>query len=196
KLGDTNGHLDFEDWAVTLNEDKLTPGTIDPTKLGELTNTAYHEARHGEQWYQMARHLAEGGTPPSKIAQELDIPQAVAEQAAKEPKMSPQQAADAAKYYDSVYGQGAAHRNQVLGGLDTLPQKVEAARIEYQRVEHDPSVPMAEKQAKFDAWLDAYNKAQQNYQDYRNLPAEADAWATGDAVAAAFETSKADTTID
>ncbi|HEX2687538.1 MAG TPA: polymorphic toxin type 46 domain-containing protein, partial [Kofleriaceae bacterium] len=193
----TNGHLDFRDWAITLNEGKLNAPTIDSAKLGELSNTVYHEARHGEQWYLMARHMAEGGMTPHDISVRTGIPEPVCDVAASEPKMSPKQAADAQKYYDSVYGTNSGQRNQVLNDLKTNPGKVNQAAAEYNAIKDDPRVSFAEKKAKYDAWVDAYNKMQQNYQAYRNLPEEADAWATGDAAEKAFQSApKPDPKVD
>jgi hypothetical protein len=101
--------------------------------------------------------------------------------------MSPQQAAEAQKFYDSVYGTNSAHRNQVLNDLKTNPGKLQAAKADYEAIANDPKVSPAEKQAKLKAWQDAYDKYNADYQAYRNLPEEADAWAAGDAAEQAFK---------
>ncbi|HEX7839547.1 MAG TPA: polymorphic toxin type 46 domain-containing protein [Kofleriaceae bacterium] len=195
--GNANGHLDFNDWSISINEGKLNAPTIDATKLGELTNTVYHEAVHGEQWYMMARSMAEGGMSPAEISAKTGIPEPVCDAAAAEPKMTPEQAADAQKYYDSVYGKNSAQRNQVLNDLQTNPGKVQAAKAEYEAAVNDPKTTPAERQAKLQAWQDAYAKYQADYQSYRNLPEEADAWAAGDAAEQAFKgTPKPDPAID
>ncbi|TMQ25575.1 MAG: hypothetical protein E6J90_05695 [Deltaproteobacteria bacterium] len=135
----------------------------------------------------MARSMAEGGMSPAEISAKTGIPEPVCDAAAAEPKMSPQQAADAQTYYDSVYGKNSTQRNQILNDLKTNPADVQKAAADYNAIKDDPHVSAAEKQAKLDAWRAAYDKMQRNYQDYRNLPEEADAWATGNAAEQAFK---------
>jgi hypothetical protein len=192
-----NGHLDFQKWEILVNEGKLNTPTMDEGQLGELANTIYHEARHGEQWYMMARHMAETGMTPAEISAKTRIPEAVCDAAAAEPKMSPQQSAEAQKYYDSVYGKDSTHRNQVLNDLKDNPGRVQNAKAEYEAAVNDPRTTPAERQAKLKAWQDAYAKYQADYQKYRALPEEADAWATGDAAEQAFKNApKPDTAVD
>jgi hypothetical protein len=110
--------------------------------------------------------------------------------------MSADQAADAQKYYDSVYGANSAKRNQILNDLKTNPVDLAKAQAEYEAAVKDPSTSPAERDAKLKEWQDAYDKWKQNYQDYRALPEEADAWSTGNAAEDAFKAPKPDPAMD
>ena len=201
-LGQRSGELDFVTWSVTLNESMLLNGTIDPRVMADLTNTTYHEARHGEQWFQIARHMsAVMGLDPATIAAQTYIPRNIVDAAvADTTPMTPAQRLQAETFYNSVYGTNRPHRDAVLTALEATPKAEAAARqteadrlAEYRAVENDPNVPCNEKRAKWQAWDNARQQAdaaalarQQAYQDYRNLPEEADAWATGDAAGDAY----------
>lgn len=134
----------FQEWVMELGE---TPYTIDvadnatPEQQAWQISSVYHEARHAEQWFRMARERIGLGATAEQAAQVMDIPVWVAQWAAQDPiNQCDASQYEAEEWYRSVYGEGAAHRNETLGDV------------------------------------------QGNYSEYRNLPEEADAWSTGDAV--------------
>ena len=176
-LGTTDGEFELETWTVVLNESIVSKDTIDSAALAALTNTVFHEARHAEQWYMVARHLSEIGVPTWPIGIRSDIVHAaVAEHA----PLTPDQKATAERFTESLVGQGARHRDDVLVGLKTHKVAVRAARDARDKIADDRNVPRAEKDAMSELYTQARDAQDRNYQAYRSLPEEADAWQAGD----------------
>jgi|KBSMisStaDraftv2_1062788.scaffolds.fasta_scaffold167304_2 uncharacterized Zn-binding protein involved in type VI secretion len=140
----TWGQLDFANWQVQVNQAMLQ-GPMTEDRFANVTNTIYHETRHGEQWWNVAQHQAANGTPANTIASNMGIPQSVATAAASNPAPTgTSQGAMGEAVNDSVYGSRSAYRESVLS---------------------DPT---------------------NQYQEYRALPEEEDAWRQGDAAEQAF----------
>lgn len=156
-----NAEFDFQTWRLTIGASTGLANLTDQ-QIARLADVVYHESRHAEQWFRMARLKAgeedpfgDGNEPTSgTIAQRLYIPANVAEAAMKRPlkpltktqkffhtkKWAERQETkkdEAESWYDSVYGAGGGHRGQVLGDI------------------------------------------QNRYNDYRALSEEVDAWAVG-----------------
>ncbi|MDZ7588838.1 MAG: LysM peptidoglycan-binding domain-containing protein [Parasphingorhabdus sp.] len=143
---------DFTTHRLEIGPDALNADLTDPANFTNTANTVYHEARHAEQWYNMARVMASeqptGSTPAqiaATIATDMAIPLNIATLAAANPL---QRGTVSGNYFgamlDNVYGAGATNRNAVLTDL---------------------SAPGGFTQAQYDA--------------YRSLPEEADAWRVG-----------------
>jgi hypothetical protein len=72
----------------------------------EAAKTIYHEARHCEQWYHMARYASLGGSKvtPDTVANDTGVPAAVAVQAFGRKMMGGDPMLTLTKgWYDSVY---------------------------------------------------------------------------------------------
>ena len=149
----------------------------------------------------MARLLAGQGKKASEIATTMHIPARIAADAAKKPLTAAgTEGKEATSWYDSVYGANAAARNKTLTNLKTLAKKTNDAAIEsnkrgaeYQKLAKDPKVApkvlaaaLARWKAAYAKWQAAVKEQQANYQAYRNLPEEADAWKIGSSVTAAY----------
>jgi hypothetical protein len=134
----------FATWEMELGESPYSMDVADnatPDQQAWQVSAVYHEARHAEQWYRMARERCGLGATADQAAQVMGIPVLIAQYAAADPiTQCDASQYEAEQWYQSVYGAGAGHRDQTLGDV------------------------------------------QGHYQDYRNLPEEHDAWATGDAV--------------
>lgn len=122
------GQFDAEQWMMTLNEHYFESSGTDADQMQndyrEALLTVYHEARHAEQAFLMARERAGLGATVDQIIQAMSAnPHAapvparwVVEQAAQDPILQ----CDYTQYqteqwYESMYGSGADHRDQVLG---------------------------------------------------------------------------------
>ena len=114
--------FDFTTWVALIEPTPFQPENaehLSEEEQGRIAGTIYHEARHAEQWFEIARLLAGlHGFDAAKIAQDMTIPQSVAAAAVANPTtqctLSNGRAFD---WYESVYGGGAANRNDVLGTL-------------------------------------------------------------------------------
>lgn len=58
---------------------------LNQAEIGEIVDTIYHEARHSEQYFRVARMLAGQGKTASEIATQVGIPNIVAAEAFKSP---------------------------------------------------------------------------------------------------------------
>ena len=192
-----NGEMDFTTWTLDINRRILNAPVLSPADGKSLADTVYHESRHAEQWYLIARdkagHLqAQGGQTPAQqsqaISQAMDIPPGVSNSAQKNPlpKNSPQ-APCARLLNDSIYGKNAAHRERTLTNLGKLDQELTAAAAQSAHAQNVYNHAAAANKARdLQNWQNAFNhyqaalkRQQQNYQAYRDLPEEADAWETG-----------------
>jgi len=133
----TGGSFDAETWTMTIS-----------TRLGRLDLTAaeqsdfirraaatfLHEARHAEQMFTMARARSGSGRAPAAVVAELKLPERIAGLAAQA-KLAPDsaEAKAAVSWYESEFGAGKPHREEVLGDLanrndeyKALPEEADA----------------------------------------------------------------------
>ncbi len=170
------GSLDFGPWAMQLNRLLLDHPGLGRDDAASLANTVYHEARHAEQWFAMARLRAGEGRGAAAIAAELGVPARVARAARAAPiRPGSTDAVAASGWYQSVYGAHSGHRESVLGRLTAADWAVTEARCRCQRA---PSPANDERLAR------AEERLTRVHNEYRELPEENDAWATGPAAEA------------
>lgn len=129
------GEFDFSTWSLTLGQAALAVATPTQAQLDDIANTVYHEARHAEQWFNMAQLRAGQGRTAAQIATEMSIPATVAAAAVADP-IAPgsAKALIAQNWYDGIYGAGGANRNRVLtSGTNAeyraLPEEHDAWRV-------------------------------------------------------------------
>jgi hypothetical protein len=133
--------FDFTTWTLSIGSKGGFAGLSD-AQLADLGNTVYHESRHAEQWFRIARLKAGeddpfgDGAKPSKstLKTKLGIPQKVAAEAMDRPlkpltkaqkffhskDWADRQGAkstEGGSWYDSVYGAGSRHREDVYSDL-------------------------------------------------------------------------------
>lgn len=209
-IGSANGELDFTAWKLDVSERLMNRSAITDDEAASVADTIYHEARHGEQWYRMARLLAGKGKNAAAIRKEMFVPDKVAKAAEKDPlKGNSVEAKEAAAWHRSVYGSGAKKRNEVLKSLGPLRAKVVAARKTYKNAVRDlrtasvidpqaglvtqglavarvslATLKAVQAQISLRMAEAAFGKA---YQAYRNLPEEVDAWKAGGRVEARYK---------
>jgi hypothetical protein len=146
----TCGQLDFETWTLQLSFPEWSKSTIEPSDMGEKAVTLYHECRHAEQWYRVAQGVAAGvfvpegivrgqyGVAANAISQALGVPLRIALDAERtkrffskhvpqllEPKVR--------SWFTSIYGTGAAHRDQVLTNVNSPDPDVARANFQLYR---------------------------------------------------------------
>ncbi len=132
----SNGVYNFTRHEIGINPAAVARGTISDPDLARLADTLYHEARHAEQWFDMARLEVARGRDPAVT---MGIEASVAEAAADAPRLDPDSARgrfiDA--MYESVYGAGRNARNAILRNLNpatyelyrALPEEADAWRV-------------------------------------------------------------------
>jgi hypothetical protein len=139
KVGGTEsgGEFDHEKWKLLVSP-RLGRLDLKPEEQSDFIQRAaatfYHEARHAEQSFTIARTLAGKGRKPAQVAAELHIPGDIAAKAdaAKLAPGSPEALA-AEPWFQSEYGSGQQHREDVLNNLKNshdaykaLPEEADA----------------------------------------------------------------------
>jgi hypothetical protein len=182
-----NGEFDFATWTLDIGKaafDKATP------TFGEVmsaTDTVYHEARHAEQWFRMARLQAGKGWKAWKIATTLGIPVKIAKAAVANPLSGTgADATEASAWFESVYGKGSKHREKTLTDLSKTRKALKKAREALEKLNKNPKATQKQKEAAQKKVDEALKKRMETYAAYRALPEEADAWATGSDVETEF----------
>jgi hypothetical protein len=112
------GQWNAEDWKLEIT-DRLGSMTADEETYARLAATLYHEARHCEQDFLVARlMITQGKSPEAVVARTRMHPDAVNAAKAAGP-LAPGSAEEnlAKSCFESVYGTGAADRERILGDL-------------------------------------------------------------------------------
>jgi uncharacterized Zn-binding protein involved in type VI secretion len=108
------GQFSFKEWAIDLNPEVLS-GRMGEARMRQLVNTAYHEARHGEQWWNAAQHRAAKGDSAQRIRTSMKIPERVANAAEDNPAgEGTSEGVMGETVHCSVYGARSGYRGQVL----------------------------------------------------------------------------------
>jgi len=143
------GQFHYRTWSMGLGRTPFDPATYEVGHVADhadLLDTVYHEARHSEQWFRQARERAGLGATAAQIVETTHIPQHIADAAVADPiTQSDKSQYEAEQWYQSIYGSGAHHRDEVLSDVDN------------------------------------------HYQEYRDLPEEADAWKAGGEVTGEYK---------
>jgi hypothetical protein len=130
-----NAEFDFQTWQLSIGSQGLDAPMSDD-QVAEMADTVYHESRHAEQWFRIARLKAGEDPAPTaaELAGSLYIPQGIATAALARPlkPLTKVQKAfhskkyaerhqtkmdEAASWHHSIYGAGGAHRGAVLGDI-------------------------------------------------------------------------------
>ena len=119
-LDGASGEFDFSTWKLRIDPSGFGQPAI-PTKDGflELVTLIFHEARHCEQWFHMARYAAVGHRmTAAELARKLYIPANIATTAMMRKMGSADPMLKLTKaWYESVYGSKSGFREINLGGL-------------------------------------------------------------------------------
>lgn len=133
-----SAEYDFGTDTLTVSQDQLDSPTLSADDADELARTIHHEGRHAEQWYRMAQTRAGDGESAADIQRDMGVTPAMARAAAADPltDTSPERNLGQASY-DSVYGDRADYREDVLDDIDArdaeyraLPEEQDAYNTE------------------------------------------------------------------
>ncbi len=179
----TNGQMNFSKWNLDMNPALLNSTQLSDRQTANLGNTLFHESRHGEQWYLIARNEAGSGKDASAITASTGMPIAVSRSAAAHPLSGKDVLHPCSQQmHDSVYGKGAVARNATLNNLPKLTDSYNRALAANNKLQADPSATAAQRHAAYESATKALKEYQAGYDQYRALPEEADAWRAGDGV--------------
>lgn len=180
KKMDDLGRFSFSTWTLTLGKDAFAAAAPSSAEIMDAADTVYHETRHAEQWFRMARLQAGKGWKPAKIAVKLSIPLKIAKAAAAAPLTGTSlEATEASAWFESVYGTGAKARGKTLTDLSKIPAQLEKAIAALAKLEKNPKATEKQKEAARKKVEELTKKSEAVDAAYHALPEEADAWAVG-----------------
>lgn len=119
-LGGASGLFDFTTWKLKIDPNGFgAPAVPDKDGFMSLVTLIYHESRHCEQWFHMARYAAVGHQVTAQsLAASLGIPQNIAAIAmTRKMGVADPILALAKQWYESVYGGKSGFREINLRGL-------------------------------------------------------------------------------
>lgn len=116
-----NAQYDFQNSTLDISMAQLNSPTLSGNSARQLANATYHEARHAEQWFLMARREASRGQNASQIASRMGVPNSFAQAATNAPPLTRDNPARnlANSSWNSVYGSRGSYRNDVLNNINT-----------------------------------------------------------------------------
>jgi len=190
-----DGQFAFRTWDVKVSRKKWKWNAPKAGKdqtafkkgVAKLADTVYHEHRHCEQWFRMARFLA-AEYDPAAIRDKMGIPIEVAQKAKELPALTGEDLDEGQAWYKAVYVRPAAPKVSVatptaVGGVNQ--RALVYAGTKLRPTVRQPAVGKSEKANVKEDELDAIssNRQRTSYLQYRNLLLEeADAHAVGTAV--------------
>lgn len=174
-----------KDWTFHLNRAKFSepsPDAIDQQSEGNpgIAQVVYHEARHAEQHFRIARLKAGMKWKANAIADWLSIPTRIAKEAVKHPlKGDGPEAREAEAWVGSLSGRQGEENAKSYDRLAEAQKKVTAAEAAQEKVDADPTASDADKK-KAAALVELADKRfQEARAAYLKIPEEADAWKVG-----------------
>jgi hypothetical protein len=140
-LGEGNAQFDFPTWNMKIDGTSLEPEQTEAftqDQMALMLQVIYHEGRHAEQWFRMARMRAGLGETADQLVTAMGIPSSIAAAAAADPILECNPETNEAEgWNDSVYGDGSQHRDDVLGDVHNryddyrnLPEESDAWGVE------------------------------------------------------------------
>ena len=217
----TNAAFNRGTWTTWYNPDFVRTGLSDQ-EFWRRANVAYHEARHAEQTFRVARKLAAEKKNPAQIRQLIGIPDAIAALAVATPLPAGDKTAwdeAAAWQLNMEKGPDGNSPGDLVNAMnDTAQDRYNESRSLWRPFElvinndpaadatlksrYDAAVARPDSKAVLDQTLEGLKanyvlhreRAKQCYRQYTAMPVEADAWATGGQVeqAAGLSPWKAD----
>jgi hypothetical protein len=178
KLDSAQAVFAKEDWKMTVDRGTMSSPTVDDATMGESASYVYHEARHAEQAFLVARLLAGRKLKVDEIVDTFEIRADIAAQAAKQPLRTPGRERTLAKrVLASEAGAGKTHNVKLFEDWRAIEKNLDAAELAWKNAPEGPAKDKARE--KLDLEQAAYDAA---YKEYREQAHEADAWKVGDAV--------------
>jgi hypothetical protein len=192
-LGARLGEFHFKTWILGLGRPAFSAATVTDAQAAEIAATVYHEARHAEQWYRMARMLIAKKMTPEEITDRSKIPLEVTQHAKQNlfTSMTKKEADEASTWFDSVYGAHAADRAEILTREPVLRKAYDDAVAENKRIGADPVASQADKTAAAQRLQQATATYRTEILDkYHALPEEADSEAVEGQLKATYRKKK------
>jgi hypothetical protein len=178
KLDGDDAEFKADWWQMLVNPPAFADDHGADEQVAESASTIYHEARHAEQAFLVARLLSGKKLKVDEIVDTFPIRADIAAQAATQPLKKPgRERALAGRVLASETGAGARFNSELFRDMREIEKKLDAAETAWKALPDGPAKDKAKE--KLDLEQAAYDIA---YRQYREQAHEADAWKVGDAV--------------
>lgn len=150
---DSYGSFSESSWSITLNEDAFSAPSANTESMAQLADTVFHEARHAEQFFRIARMLAAFGYSVVEIRHKMVLNDPIAAVAANAAHADPMpldpnklSAAfmETLEWYQSFYGAKSAMRRETILAMKdtklqffTLMGRMEALKSEFMLINQE-----------------------------------------------------------
>ncbi len=179
-------------WAINVNGALLDKTQLSIKEKIALATYLYHEMRHAQQFFYMAKYLSTQAQPPTgkpltpqQIQGKTSIPLEVINQAIKAPPLNSQQLEKANQWYQSIYGTGRQYRTDFYAKefYPTINAYQQAFNDYNQATNQAPKNPDRVTSLKLEKLyqdlIAKYQKFKAADTKYRALPEEKDAYTIG-----------------
>jgi hypothetical protein len=135
-------NFDFKTWKINFNKEIVEKHTKDTAGLDRMLEICIHEARHAEQFFNIAQRLAGFDLPVSEIMTYSKVPIEIATAALSSPiKDGSAKSLVASEWHGSYFGSESSHRNKThknyqaeqspenVQAVKSLPEEADAYRV-------------------------------------------------------------------
>ncbi|MEZ0314005.1 MAG: hypothetical protein ACAI38_19710 [Myxococcota bacterium] len=157
-------------WSCSVNRALVDSPTIDNVRLLLVAATVFHEARHAEQFFRIARLMATLGWPAAEISRVLGLPSAIVEEAARQP-LPPGDEHEEARVWMQAFVTDAPETEKIVAQVLQVVPALAGVRAQAQSA-LTTGRAMEHARAVLDASIRATEVA---YIAYRAIPYEQDA---------------------
>lgn len=147
-----NAQYVFNKGVLEVSQQQLDAASLTSQEAKQLANAVYHEGRHAEQWFLMARQEAAQGVNAGQIGSSMGVPQTFANAAEANP----------------------------LGAAASAEQNLASSCQQSVYGPNSPAFQYSNNVYRNNVLSPASMNTQEGYDKYRALVEEQDAWATGD----------------
>jgi len=192
----TYGRFHEQDWALQLNRARFadpSSDSIDQAAEGDpgLAQVVYHEARHAEQYFRIARVKAGMKWKANTISDSFGMPERVTKEAARHPlKGDGPEVQEAESWEASIYGGRAEESAKIEKRTGEIQKQLFKARADQEKLEQDPRASEADKKRSSDLVDRLEKQFDEARAKYLQLPEEADAWKVGGRMESALGKAK------
>lgn len=160
---DSYGQFSEKEWNMELNELMFEKETIDQDTMAQIADTVFHEARHGEQFFRIARMLTAFGLNKQEILQKMvmngeHVNENIVQIALAKPIALPKdglttELLEAMHWYESLYGKKSKLRVHTIRTMKEmkllcfqLQGQLQMIKFEMQNLKGDVEMKKLEKQ--------------------------------------------------